>query len=432
MLILVAFQALLLLLIVSFTTIAARFPLIHRPDNYSFEARMKRDAMRVASLTRLLAANEAGDDHFSTDLQHIDEYFTEVGVGTPPQTQTLVIDTGSNMLWVQCQPCDPLCYEQFDPVFDPTKSTSFADVGCDDLNCYKVKESNRGCDTSRCTYKYMYGDGTDISGTMAIENITIGDTIVPNIIIGCTHTAQGLLIENQADGILGLGSGALSVMSQSGGLIGGMFSYCLSNSTTGGGWLEFGRTNVSRDNVRWASLINNPKHPSFYYIDLVGLSVAGEVLNISEDVFQINQETGEGGVVLDTGTVVTWLAEVVEVVYVALRDKFREKMVNYDMIDGVSIFDTCYNRGEVDLNKAPTVSFNFLSQGFDPASITLEATNVLYEVDYTENVCLAFAPSLVSLSIIGNMHQQGIQITIDAAAGYVGFGSGLCLLPMDP
>ncbi|KAL3616272.1 hypothetical protein CASFOL_039662 [Castilleja foliolosa] len=425
MLIHVAFQALLLnILIVSFTTIATRFPLIHRPDNYSFEARMKHDAMRVASLTRLLAANEAGDDHFSTDLQHLSDYFAEVGVGTPPQNQTLVIDTGSDMLWVQCQPCDPVpCYEQFDPVFDPTKSTSFADVGCDDLNCYKVKESNRGCDTSRCTYKYMYGDGTDISGTMAIENITIGNTIVPNIIIGCTHTAQGLLIENQADGILGLGSGALSVMSQSGGLIGGMFSYCLGDSTTGG-WLEFGRTNVSRDNIQWASLIHSIQNPSFYYIDLVGLSVGGEVLDIPGDTFQMNQETGEGGVILDTGTVVTRL---VENAYVALRDKFKEKMVNYAIVDGgVSIFDTCYNLN-LNTTQVPTVSFNFLTHGFNPASITLEDRNVLCEVDFTTSTyCLAFAPSPKSFSIIGNMQQQGIQITIDAVGEYVGFRSGPC------
>ncbi|KAL3616274.1 hypothetical protein CASFOL_039664 [Castilleja foliolosa] len=433
MLIHVAFQALLFLLFVSFTTTSAtRFALVHRDyyepsssphQNNHFEARMKRDAMRVASLTRLVAAKEAGGS--KTDLQHLGEYLAKVGVGTPPQTQTLVIDTGSSMLWVQCKPCDPPCYPQLDPVFDPKKSTSFVDVGCDDLNCYKVEEDSRGCDNtqSTCTYEYTYGDGTDISGTMAIENITIGDITVPNIIIGCTHKAQGLITENLEDGVLGLGGGSVSVMSQSGGLIGGMFSYCLGDSTKGG-WLEFGRSNhIPKDNnITWATLIHNPKQPSFYYIDLVGLSVGGEVLGISGDTFQINQETGEGGVILDTGTVVTRLPQVA---YEALRDKFKEKMGNIATVDGaISIFDTCYNQDEVDLNNVPTVSFNFSSQGFQPVSITLEATNVLY--DLAVYVCLAFAPSPTNFGIIGNMQQQGIQITIDATGGYVGFGSGPC------
>ncbi|KAL3616273.1 hypothetical protein CASFOL_039663 [Castilleja foliolosa] len=419
----VAFQALLLILLLSFTTIATcRFPLIHRPDNYSFEARMKRDAMRVASLTHLLAANEVGDNNFSTDLQYLSEYFAEVGVGTPPQTQTLVIDTGSDMLWVQSQPCDdPSC----SPQFDPTNSTSFANVGCNDLTCYEVGHSNKGCDNtqSMCTYEYGYGDGTHISGTMAIENITIGNTIVPNMPIGCTHKAKDLKTGYLADGVLGLSGGALSVVSHSG----GMFSYCLGNSTNAG-WLEFGRSNIPKDDITWATLIHSIKYPSFYYIDLVGLSVGGEVLDIPGDTFQMNQETGEGGIILDTGTVVTRLAEDT---YVALRDKFKEKMVNYAIVDGVSIFDTCYN---LNLNTAqvPTVSFNFLTRGFNPPTITLEARNVLWEVDIGITYCLAFAPSDESFSIIGNMQQRGIRITIDAVGGFVGFGSGPCLSSMDP
>ncbi|KAL3616278.1 hypothetical protein CASFOL_039668 [Castilleja foliolosa] len=412
MLIHVAFQALLL---VSFTTIATRFPLIHR-DNYSFEARMKRDA------------NEAGNN-FSTDLQYLSQYFAEVGVGTPPQNQTLVMDTGSDMLWVQCQPCDdpPACYEQFDPVFDPTKSTSFANVGCGDLTCYKlVEHSNHGCHKTRgpCTYEYKYGDGTHISGTLAIENITIGNTTVPNMPIGCTHKAEGLLTGYLADGVLGLSGGALSVVSHSG----GMFSYCLGNSTNAG-WLEFGRSNIPKDNITWATLIHSIKYLSLYYIDLVGLSVGGEVLDISGDTFQMNLETGEGGVVLDTGTVVTRLAKDA---YVALRDKFREKMGKlYAMVDGVSVFDTCYNLN-LNTSQVPTVSFNFLTHGFDPNNITVEARNVLWEVDIGITYCLAFAPSDESFSIIGNMQQRGIRITIDAVGGFVGFGSGPCLSSMDP
>ncbi|GFP98722.1 protein aspartic protease in guard cell 2 [Phtheirospermum japonicum] len=370
---------------------------------------MKRDAGRVATLTRRLsAANEVGED-FKTDLQYgieVGDYFAEVGVGTPPQTQTLLIDTGSDILWVQCQPCDK-CYQALDPVFDPKASASFADVACDDssLVCAKVEKSKQGCDDSdRCTYKISYGDGTETLGTMALENITIGGTTVPNVPIGCTHKSEGL----------------------SGGLIGGVFSYCLGIWSTGSaGWLGFGQTYVPTG-ANWSSLIHNQAYPSFYYIDLVGLRVGEEELDIPEGAFQVDPGTGEGGVVLDTGTVVTRLPKAT---YKALRDKFKEKMTNFATTDGVENLDTCYNLDGVDLNtiRVPTVWFTFSSQGFDPPNITLEAKNVLYVVDVTKSTyCLTFAQSPNSLSIIGSMHLEGIQITIESVGGYVGFGPGSC------
>ncbi|GFP98723.1 protein aspartic protease in guard cell 2 [Phtheirospermum japonicum] len=313
----------------------------------------------------------------------------------------MAMDTGSDVMWVQCQPCDP-CYPQFDPVFDPKASASYADVGCDDLTCAKVEKSNRGCDGSnRCTYVVTYGDGTETQGTMAFENITIGDTTVPSVPIGCSHKTEGL----------------------AGGLIGGAFSYCLGNwATVSPGWLGFGSTYVPRG-AKWASLIYNPKHPSFYYIDLVGLSVGGEVLDISGDAFQVDLGTGEGGVILDTGTMVTRLPKAT---YEALRDKFKGEMANFATADGVSILDTCYNLNGVAV-QVPTISFTFSSRGMDPPTITLDAKNVLFQVDDTTS-CLAFAPSSdgISFSIIGNLQQEGSQITIEAAGGYVGFGPGAC------
>ncbi|KAL3616275.1 hypothetical protein CASFOL_039665 [Castilleja foliolosa] len=186
---------------------------------------------------------------------------------------------------------------------------------------------------------------------------------------------KGMLNESRADGILGLGGGSMSVMSQSGGLIGGMFSYCLGNSTTGGGWLEFRRINVSKDSIiKWAKLIHNVKRPSLYYIDLVGLLVGGEVLDILGDTFQLNEQTGEGG-----------------------------KMGNvYVTVDGVFIFDTCYDMGGVDLDTAqmPNVSFNFLTHGFDPTHITQEARNVLRKVDYPI-YCLQWRSHIVGTGFTG-------------------------------
>ncbi|GMP51614.1 hypothetical protein CsSME_00017776 [Camellia sinensis var. sinensis] len=40
--------------------------------------------------------------------------------------------------------------------------------------------------------------------------------------------------------------------------------------------------------------------------------------------------------------------------------------------------------------------------------------------------CFAFAASASGLSIIGNIQQEGIQISFDGANGFVGFGPNVC------
>jgi hypothetical protein len=39
------------------------------------------------------------------------EYFASAGVGTPPTPTLLVLDTGSDVVWLQCAPCRR-CYAQ--------------------------------------------------------------------------------------------------------------------------------------------------------------------------------------------------------------------------------------------------------------------------------------------------------------------------------
>ncbi|KAK5776440.1 hypothetical protein PVK06_044399 [Gossypium arboreum] len=58
--------------------------------------------------------------------------------------------------------------------------------------------------------------------------------------------------------------------------------------------------------------------------------------------------------------------------------------------------------------------------------LTLPASNFLIPVDDMGTFCLAFASSTFGLSIIGNIQQEGIQISFDGAHGSVGFGPNVC------
>ncbi|XP_057772640.1 protein ASPARTIC PROTEASE IN GUARD CELL 2 [Salvia miltiorrhiza] len=382
-----------------------------------FEARMKRDARRVASLLRRTSgAYEVAD--FGAEVvsgmdQGSGEYFVRIGVGSPARSQYMVIDSGSDIVWVQCQPCTQ-CYHQSDPVFDPADSASFSGVSCSSSVCDRVE--NSGCHAGRCKYEVSYGDGSYTKGTLALETLTVGHTTVQNVAIGCGHMNRGMFVG--AAGLLGLGGGSMSLVGQLGGQTGQAFSYCLvSRGTASYGSLEFGRS-VMPVGAAWVPLLQNLRAPSFYYIGLSGLGVGGTRVPVSEDTFKLS-ESGDGGVVMDTGTAVTRLPAAA---YVAFRDAFLAETANLPRAGEVSIFDTCYDLNGFVTVRVPTVSF-FLSGG---PILTLPARNFLIPVDERGTFCFAFAPSPSDLSIIGNIQQEGIQISFNAANGYVGFGPNVC------
>ncbi|XP_009607692.1 protein ASPARTIC PROTEASE IN GUARD CELL 2-like [Nicotiana tabacum] len=400
-----------------------KLPFPHFTDHpHRLEARVKRDVKRVDTLIHKITGGnnnnvyeveEFGSEVISGMEQGSGEYFVRIGVGSPVREQYMVIDAGSDIVWVQCQPCTH-CYHQSDPVFDPSLSASFSGVPCTSSLCERV--DNSGCHAGRCKYEVMYGDGSYTKGTVALETLTFGRTVVRDVAIGCGHSNGGMFIG--AAGLLGLGGGSMSLMGQLGGQTGGAFSYCLVSRGTGStGSLEFGRE-ILPMGAAWVPLIRNPQAPSFYYIGLSGLGVGGARVAISEDVFRLT-EVGDGGVVMDTGTAVTRLPTAV---YEAFRNAFIAQTASLPRAPAMSIFDTCYDLNEFVTVRVPTVSF-FLMGG---PILTLPARNFLIPVDERGTFCFAFAPSPTRLSIIGNIQQEGIQISIDGANGFVGFGPNIC------
>ncbi|KAK8493339.1 hypothetical protein V6N13_046723 [Hibiscus sabdariffa] len=392
---------------------------------HRFHARMQRDVKRVASLLRRISAggdqdggaayeaNAFGSDVVSGMDQGSGEYFVRIGVGSPPKSQYMVIDSGSDIVWVQCQPCSQ-CYRQSDPVFDPAGSASYAGVSCSSSVCDRIE--NSGCNARQCRYEVMYGDGSYTKGTLALETLTFGRTVVQNVAIGCGHINRGMF--TGAAGLLGLGGGSMSLVGQLGGQTGGAFSYCLvSRGTDASGSLVFGR-GAMPVGAAWVPLLHNPRAPSYYYVGLSGIGVGGTRVPVSEDIFRLT-ELGYGGVVMDTGTAITRLPTMA---YNALRDAFIAQTPSLPRIPGVSIFDTCYNVSGFVTIQVPTVSFYFS----DGPILTLPANNFLIPVDEAGTFCFAFSPSASGLSIIGNIQQEGIQISFDGANGFVGFGPDVC------
>lgn len=415
------------------TTLSLQFEL-HHVDALSsddadavqlFDQRLLRDALRAESIISLAVA--AGNatrggraPGFSSSVvsglaQGSGEYFTRIGVGTPPRNLYMVLDTGSDIIWMQCAPCRK-CYSQSDPVFDPAKSRSYARVPCGSPLCNRL--DTPGCTKRRtCLYQVSYGDGSFTVGDFSTETLSFRRARVGRVALGCGHDNEGLFVG--AAGLLGLGRGKLSFPSQTGRRYSRKFSYCLVDRSASSkpSSMIFGDAAVSR-NARFTPLVTNPKLETFYYIELLGISVGGSrVAGITASLFKLDP-SGNGGVILDSGTSVTRLTRTA---YIALRDAFRVGAASLKRAPDFSLFDTCFDLSGKTEVKVPTVVLHFRG-----ADVSLPATNYLIPVDSSGTFCFAFAGTMSGLSIIGNIQQQGFRVVYDLAASRVGFAPGGC------
>ena len=150
----------------------------------------------------------------------------------------------------------------------------------------------------------------------------------------------------------------------------------------------------------------------------MGLEAESIRLPIREDVFQI-PKSGHGGVIMDTNTTVSSFPKVA---YEVLRDAFVAKTMNVPRLPGVEMFDTCYNFSGF-VYHISIISFYFSSGTL----LNIPPNNFLIFADRAIS-CLPFSSSSSDLSIIGNVQQEQIQITIDKARFSAGFGSNNCCI----
>ncbi|KAL9245422.1 hypothetical protein vseg_019080 [Gypsophila vaccaria] len=391
------------------------------PDDL-FTLRLSRDAARANSIfARATRGGNSTRRDFSSSVvsglaQGSGEYFTRLGVGSPPRYMYMVLDTGSDVVWLQCLPCQK-CYDQTDRVFNPAQSGSFRSIPCRSKVCNLLDQSGCLRRANKCAYQVSYGDGSFTTGEFATETMTFRGFKVRNVALGCGHDNEGLFVG--AAGLLGLGRGKLSFPSQTGNRFGQKFSYCLVDRSTSSkpSSVVFGGSSISRTAV-FTPLISNPKLDTFYYVELVGISVGGtRVPGITGELFKIDR-TGNGGVIVDSGTSVTRLTRPA---YLALRDAFRTGAASLKSASGFSLFDTCFDLSGKTEVRVPTVVMHFRG-----ADVSLPANNYLIPVDTSSRFCFAFAGTMSGLSIIGNIQQQGFRVIFDMAQRRVGFTPNAC------
>lgn len=343
-------------------------------------------------------------------------YVVNVGLGTPEKTLTLVFDTGSDLTWTQCQPCAKSCYPQQDPIFDPSKSTSYSNITCGSAQCsglLSATGNKPGCiaSTSTCVYGIQYGDQSFSVGYFSKDKITLTPTdSFDNFLFGCGQNNQGLF--GKSAGLLGLGRDPLSIVSQTSQKYGKFFSYCLPNKSGSKGHLTFGKDRVPR-NVGYTPLTNTDQG-TFYFVDLVAIAVGGQQLPISPSIFK------NAGTIVDSGTVITRLPPTA---YTSMKTAFKKQMSMYPEAPAVSILDTCFDLSNYTSVTIPKLVFIFGGN----SKVDLPAPNIFVAARQSI-LCLAFAGNGddSDVGIYGNIQQQTFEVVYDVAGGKLGFGPGGC------
>ncbi|XP_077252810.1 aspartyl protease family protein At5g10770-like [Tasmannia lanceolata] len=378
---------------------------------------LSQDQIRVNSLqSRLNPRPHNVEDTKTTTLPaHMGKgnYFFTIGLGTPKSELTVSFDTGSDLNWVQCQPCEGQCYSQQDPIFNPLNSSTYLNISCTSPECSQLPSATANptlCFSSTCVYTSTYGDGSFSRGYFAHETLTLTPSDVPNFAFGCGESNVGLF--NTTAGLIGLGRDALSLVSQTSKEYGKVFSYCLpSTSSSSGGYLKFGSDDAT--SVKFTRLLTNPKAHSFYFLQMVGISVGGKQLDIAPSTF------ASPGTLIDSGTTITRLPMSA---YIALRSSFREFMSNYTMAPALGPLDTCYDFSQQDM-QAPKVVLHF---GGD---VDVEvAESGIFFLGSQSQACLAFLGNsdASDFAVFGNHQQQTLQVVYDLTSEKVGFGVAGC------
>ncbi|KAL1547479.1 aspartic proteinase CDR1-like [Salvia divinorum] len=341
------------------------------------------------------------------------EYLMKLSIGTPPVETLAVVDTGSDLVWIQCKPCTE-CFRQKAPLFQPKLSSTYKPTGCTSAPCNAL-HGRTSCLQDSCRYTIGYGDKSFSNGYLATETLRLGSVAIPNVVIGCGHNNRGTF-GPRVSGIVGLGGGELSLITQMGSLTRGRFSYCLGSGALSSSKMSFGDdADVSGDDAETTALVARfPK--TFYFLTLEGISVGNHRVEFdSHSSSNSSKGIEEGNIIIDSGTTLTFLPQEL---YNKVTAQVKRHMKMKEVDDPKGLLDLCYYYS-TSVTKVPEIIFHFIG-----ADVKLKPLNTFIKTR-KNNLCLAFAPTNDE-PIFGNLAQMDFLIGYDLQNKIVSFKPADC------
>ncbi|XP_011079736.2 aspartic proteinase nepenthesin-1-like [Sesamum indicum] len=334
-------------------------------------------------------------------------YIVKVGIGTfksKPQYKEyhLEMDTGSNLVWIQCEGCTK-CFKQTPKPFPKEKSSSFHPILIKNMPM---------------TYECGYEDGASTRGVMARETFYLrsnssGLATVKKLEFGCglyNNMQYGNYRNNKIAGILGLGWDDPSFAKQLSSHSKGKFSYCLPvvSKKTPSTYLRFGDDIALSKNSRSTPLYRT-NISSSYRVDVQGISLNKSRLKINPKVFEFKNNGSSGGCIIDSGTPYSRIITPAFDILKLELEKYFSRFKNLKRIKANLGLDLCYERIKPEgFNNLPDLTFHLGGSQADfvmkPEAVFEVVPPSSRPIKSREYFCLAMVKNK-KMSILGS-HQQ--------------------------
>ncbi|XP_062181385.1 aspartic proteinase NANA, chloroplast-like [Phragmites australis] len=372
------------------------------------------------------------------NIAHVGMYIVSVRFGTPALPYNLVLDTATDLTWINCRlrrrkgkhygrprvqqspTVNTLSVDgEGAPVrvlknwYRPALSSSWRRFRCSQKACavlpYNTCESPN--QTASCSYRQVVQDGTTTSGIYGQEKATValsGGRMakLPGLILGCSTFEAGGSVDSH-DGVLSLGNSDISFGIHAAKRFGARFSFCLLSTHSGrnaSSYLTFGSNPAVKAPDTMETTLNYNPDMVAYGARVTGITLGGELLDIPPEVW--DQAIVGAGMVLDTGTSVTGL---VPSAYAAVTTALDSHLGHLQRVTNIAGFEFCYN-------------WTFTGDGVDPAhNVTIpkftveleggarlepDAKSVVMPEVVPGVACLAFRKLPSGPGIFGNVLMQ--------------------------
>lgn len=266
--------------------------------------------VHASTMSELSVANITLPLHAAKGSHHVIIY-----AGSPPQRQTVILDSGSRLLAFPCKPCKR-CGGHVNPYFDPKRSTTLRFSKCG--SCLLEGSSTCALFGNRCTLAQRYTEGSQWSGDEVEDVVWFGTNDLVKSVedhmqnavfhpFGCQSTSKGLFREQYADGILGLALDDNSLVKgyhRAGVIPRNAFSLCM---TPEGGTLSLGGTMPKEHLQEPMTVTRINRDHGLYAVEVIGIEVGNITLADSKKDKNMYRVNDGNGCLFDTGSTDTHL-----------------------------------------------------------------------------------------------------------------------------